>query len=160
MAVGRFRAPNWKSVPDYREKWFQDGIYADSDFAGGRCRSTQVAHGRCIFDNRGGRGCGIHSLCLEQGQDYHEIKPVLCWLFPLTVESTALCPQNVVLDKSLVCGSEGVTLYRSQRGELLWLFGQELVDELDAIEAQTLATMSRESTNDSTSQSLLPVLRL
>jgi len=147
-----------------REQWFQGDIYADSDFAGGRCRRTQVAHGHCVLHNREGRGCHIHSLCLEQGRDYHEIKPMVCWLFPLTIESKVLCPQNSVLDKSLVCGSEGVTLYRSQRGELLWLFGQELVDELDAMERRTLATMPNEATNQSPSDrptpSLLPVLRL
>ncbi len=147
-----------------RDQWFQDEVYADADFAGGRYRSTRVAHGHCVLHNLGGRGCHIHALCLEQGRDYHEIKPVICWLYPLTVESQVLCPQNAVLDKSLVCGPEGVTLYRSQRGELLWLFGQELIDELDALERHTLASMPNEPTNQSTSdwpdQNLLPVLRL
>ena len=122
-----------------REQWFQDQVFADGDFAGGRYRPTQVAHGNCILHDRRGRGCHIHALCLQQDRDYHEIKPIICWLFPLTVEATVLCPQNSVIDKSLVCGPDGVTLYRSQRGELRWLFGPELVAELDTLEQETLA---------------------
>src|SRR5215216_4814479 len=84
-----------------RGDWFEPEIYADGDFPGGRYRSTKVVNGTCIFKNKTRRGCGIHSYCLENGLDYHDIKPVLCWLFPLTVETGALCPQNVVLEKSL-----------------------------------------------------------
>jgi Fe-S-cluster containining protein len=122
-----------------RADWFEPEVYADGDFPGGRFRSTRVASGTCIFKNKNRRGCSIHSYCLENGLDYHDIKPVLCWLFPLTVETGALCPQNVVLEKSLVCVDRGITLYQSQRGEVGNLFGAELVAELDELERQTLA---------------------
>jgi hypothetical protein len=71
-----------------------------------------VVNGTCVFNNR---GCGIHSYCLDQGLDYHTLKPTLCWLFPLVIESGALCPQNNVLDRSLVCVDQGLTLYAGQR---------------------------------------------
>ena len=121
-----------------REEWFEDTTYIDMDFKGNRFRSTRVVDGTCIFNNR---GCGIHSYCLEQGLDYHDLKPTYCWLFPLTIEASALCPQNNVMDRSLVCVDQGLTLYASQRQGLLHLFGSELVAELDALGQETLAAV-------------------
>jgi hypothetical protein len=39
-----------------------------------------------------------------------------------------------VVDQSLVCGNQGVSLYRAQRAELLHMFGAELVGECDGLD--------------------------
>jgi hypothetical protein len=128
-----------------REEWFESEVYADPDLPGGRYRSSRVVNGTCVFHNPHGRGCGIHAYALASGIDYHAVKPMLCWLFPLTIEAGALVPQNSVLDRSLVCGGEGLTLYASQRPEVLHLFGPELVAELDHLEKETLAAQHTSS---------------
>ena len=38
--------------------------------------------GACVFRNAAGRGCTIHAYCLEQGLDYHLLKPMVSVLFP------------------------------------------------------------------------------
>lgn len=123
-----------------RDAWFTPEITEDGDFPGRLIRRTQVRDGACVFLNRSGRGCRIHAFCVEQGLDYHEIKPSVCWMFPVTVDGGLLHPSAELRDRSLVCLGDGPTLYRSQREELLYNFGAELVAELDALEHRTLAT--------------------
>ena len=129
--LGSALAPRMPSPPG---SWFGPELHQDPDFEGGHYRSTRVQGRGCVFLARD-RGCQIHAYALEQGLDYHDLKPWLCWLFPLTVEAGELRPQASVIDRTLVCGGEGVTLYRAQRGELLHMFGAELVRECDALEA-------------------------
>lgn len=117
-----------------KETWFHDDLRHDVDVPGGVYRRSRVVDGACVFRNTRGRGCGIHAWCIDAGLDYHDIKPIVCWLFPIGIESGALVPPNEVLDKTLVCVDQGETLYRSQRGELQNLFGDELVAELDELD--------------------------
>jgi Fe-S-cluster containining protein len=117
------------------QAWFAPEVRRDADFLDGQYRSTRVQGRGCVFLEPG-RGCKIHTYALEQGLDYHELKPWLCWLFPLTVEADELCPQASLIDSSLVCSAEGVSLYRAQRAELLYMFGQELVRECDALDTR------------------------
>jgi hypothetical protein len=125
-------------VPGPPGSWFAPELHRDPDFQGGHYRSSQVLGRGCVF-LEAGRGCKIHAYALERGLDYHELKPWLCWLFPLTVERGELRPQASVIDGSLVCSGQGVSLYRAQRNELLHLFGAELVRECDALDAPEAA---------------------
>jgi hypothetical protein len=81
----------------------------------------------------------LHRYAIEKGIDYHEVKPLMSSLFPLSFEGgdggCTLRAAGEVEDEELVCLDEGPTIYRGQRDELLHYFGQELVAELDAIEA-------------------------
>jgi Fe-S-cluster containining protein len=121
-----------------RDTWFEPELKEDPDFKGGVYRSTRVEGRGCVFLNTQGRGCGIHAYAMESGLDYHDIKPWLCWLFPLTVEKTVLSPQVPVVDRSLICSGQGISLYRAQRDELFHLFEPELIAECDALEAEVL----------------------
>jgi len=118
-----------------RTAWFAEEVKRDADFSAGLYRSSQVAGGHCVLHVAGGRGCHVHALALEKGLDYHDLKPMLCWLFPLLVEAGTLSPQPSAVDASLVCAGPGATLYAQQRDELHYLFGAELVRELDALQA-------------------------
>lgn len=129
-------APLATGKPD---QWWKDQYYDDPDFPGARAGDTAVVGRGCAFLRPDARGCSIHSYCLDKGIDYHDIKPVYCSLFPLTVDCNYLVPSVENDEKSLQCVDHGTTLYRGSRDELLYYFGQELVDELDAMEKETLA---------------------
>ncbi len=127
-----------------REKWFTGVMTDDPEFAGGRHTRTQVKQtprgNRCVFLNRETRGCGIHSYCLENGLDYHTLKPLVCWLFPITFDNGQLQPSLEIVEHSLICMDQGPTLYRASRSELETYFGSGLVAELDHLERETLPT--------------------
>jgi hypothetical protein len=135
-----------------RSEWL-DGVHVpDGDYPGGGNQRTRAVDGGCVFLDRGprssprrqwgGRGCMLHRYALEKGIDYHEVKPLMSSLFPLSFEGAepgdrdcTLRAAGEVEDDELVCSDEGPTLYRGARNELLYYFGEELVAELDAIEA-------------------------
>ena len=77
----------------------------------------------------------LHRYAIDRGIDYHEVKPLMSSLFPLSFDGTgSLHAAGEVEDEELVCLDEGPTLYRGARDELLHYFGEALVAELDAIE--------------------------
>ena len=122
-----------------RERWFTGEWTEDREFPGGRQTRTRVEDGACVFRSRKARGCMIHSFALSRGTDYHELKPMVSILFPVTFDGGLLHPSNEILDRSLQCIDDGPTLYRGVRGEIAWYFGAELVDELDRMERDALA---------------------
>jgi Fe-S-cluster containining protein len=117
-----------------RRNWFTQEVTDDEDLPGGKKRPTEVVAGACSFLNRRGRGCCIHAFCHERNLDYHDYKPLVCWLFPLTIEAGVLQPAQEVSDESLVCMHRGPTLYEGQRNELMHAFGPAFVNELDGLQ--------------------------
>src|SRR5262249_39257892 len=91
--------------------------------------------GRCIFLSSAGRGCGLHAFALAKGLDYHDFKPVLLTLFPLSFDDGVLHVMDEVDDGTLVCLGEGPPLSRGARTEIEYYFGPSFVEELDDIEA-------------------------
>lgn len=120
------------SVP--RERWFENELEEDEDYPGGQVERIRPENGRCVFLNRRDRGCNIHRYCLEHDIDYHQLKPIICSLFPLSFESGVLCPAYEVEDGELACLGSGPTLYQGGRAELLYYFGEAFVAELDGLE--------------------------
>jgi len=118
-----------------REQWFSGEIEPDSDVPGGETWRTRVVDGACVFLNRQGRGCRLHAFCLERGIEHRELKSVVDVLFPLTFEEGVLCPADEVLDDTLVCLGSGPTLYQGVKEELHYCFGEDLIAELDRLEA-------------------------
>ena len=116
------------------ERWFTGEWNNDVEFPGGRQTRTAVENGACVFRSRTARGCMLHSFALDRGLDYHEIKPMVAWLFPVTFDGGLLHPSNEIEDRSLQCIDDGPTLYKGVRGEIEWCFGGALVAELDAME--------------------------
>lgn len=143
---------NYLSVP--RSKWYRDdpddfGIEPEPEYPGGAYTRTTVAElptGRskhnseaCVFLDPVGRGCRIHRFALEKGIDVHDIKPMICLMFPVLHSEGQLVPAIEFDEGILVCEGSGDTLYRSAREDLLYYFGPEMIAELDAYEA-TLPT--------------------
>ncbi|MGE3804773.1 MAG: hypothetical protein AB7K24_08890 [Gemmataceae bacterium] len=114
--------------------WFHTRFARDDEFPGGKFTRTRVVDGACVFLDRKGRGCLIHRYCLEQGLDYHELKPLVSCLFPLTFGHGVLTIAEEVEDNSLICVNIGESVYRGVRDDLLYYFGDGLVAELDDLE--------------------------
>jgi len=123
-----------------RSQWFQDQVVLDPEYPGGGYRRTQVIDGRCVFLHRSGRGCLVHSWCLQQGIPYQQFKPLVSSLFPVTFDQGTLLPSEETVDGSLLCLGPGSTLYRGARDDLRWYFGEQLVQELDAMELELQST--------------------
>lgn len=118
-----------------RDQWFLPEWTDDREFPGGRHTRTRVVEGACVFLNRRGRGCLLHGFCGEAGLDYHDLKPMVSALYPITFDDGLLHPSDEVHENLLVCLDQGPTLYRGVRDELAHYFGPPLVEELDRIEA-------------------------
>jgi hypothetical protein len=115
------------------EHWFTAEVSEDAEFDGGAHVRTRVVEGTCVFRDRAGRGCHIHGWALENGVDYHTVKPLVSTLFPLTFEHGVLTPSAEAADGTLICSGQGPSLYEGARGELLYYFGPGLVEELDGM---------------------------
>jgi hypothetical protein len=116
-----------------RARWWTGEWNDDVEFPGGRQTRTAVEDGACVFRSKKGRGCMLHSFALDRGIDYHEMKPLVAALFPVTFDGGLLHPSNEIVDRSLQCIDDGPTLYEGVRGEIEWYFGRSMVAELDRI---------------------------
>lgn len=119
-------------------EWFKPEVYEDPDYPTGKFVRANVKNGACVFLSQKGRGCGIHAFAMATGRDYHSIKPMVCWLFPVTWDKGVMRPNSDVKD-DLVCATSGPTLYEGARDEIRVQFGEALVAELDAHRAQLQA---------------------
>lgn len=135
-----------------RSGWFREdpedfGILDEPEYPGGKYTRTQVVESEdrvpvnewhCVFLDPapGSRGCRIHRFALERGIDVHEIKPMVCLLFPLSFKEGEMTPAyEFDLEDELICEGPGDTLYASARADVLAYFGPEMVAELDALAA-------------------------
>jgi len=128
--------------------WFEASLAEDEDFPGGASTRTTVVNGRCVFLKRDARGCTLHALSLATNDDYHQLKPIVSTLFPVTFGGGALLCSEELTDSSLVCAGEGPTAYRMARGELQYYFGDAMVAELDAMERAASPDAGPDATPD------------
>jgi len=105
--------------------WFSEIEHIDPDFPSGKLvRTTKHGEG-CIFLAHDLRGCAIHRASIEGNWDFHGIKPHLCRLFPLTYAQESILFSDDYEDYSCA----GVDI-----------FGADLIEALDAVEAQLLGS--------------------
>lgn len=119
-------------------EWFDPEFTYYEEYAGNQYTRIQVQGPRCIFISNDQRGCGLHRYALHRGIDYHEIKPLVCILFPLSFEEGVLSVAAELEDHSLVCEGAGESVYQSLRNELEYYLGREFVEEVDEIEQKVL----------------------
>lgn len=124
-------------------EWFDNILREDADYPGGGYYRTRVYDGRCVFLNRKGRGCLLHSYALRQGEPVHDIKPLVCNLFPIGFEEGAFLVPPEIDERELICLGPGPTLYRSARNDVNYYYGPELVAELDLLEEASLVALRR-----------------
>jgi Fe-S-cluster containining protein len=116
-------------------RWFGSTVHEDAEYPTGKYVRANSIDGACVFLNRSSRGCGIHRYALENKVDYHHIKPMVCWLFPVCWDKGVMRPNTDVKD-DLACFGNGPTLFEASRDEIAHVFGKALVDELDALAQQ------------------------
>jgi Fe-S-cluster containining protein len=100
---------------------------------------SSVQNGRCVFLDRAGRGCKLHSFSSQRGRDGNDLKPMICALFPVTYDYGLLRPSYEIQARELICMGPGDTLYAGARADLGYYFGSELLIELDGLAAQVAA---------------------
>jgi Fe-S-cluster containining protein len=120
-------------------EWFEREYTYYEEYAGNEYTRINTQGPRCVFISKDQRGCGLHRYAISKGMDYHEIKPLVCILFPLSFEEGILLVAPELDDNSLVCAGAGASAYQSLRSEMQYYFGQELVEELDRIERKVLS---------------------
>lgn len=124
-----------------RERWFRPGVVADADFPGGAATRTAVVDGACVFRSRAARGCALHAFALSRCEDYHDVKPMVSSLFPITFGEGTLFCSGELAEGSLVCTGKGPTAYEMARAELGYYFGPEMVAELDVLARSIVAVV-------------------
>ena len=128
------------SVEAQQKPWFDESEPEhDPDVPSGTVVRTAVLGGGCLFLSHDKRGCAIHRASLEQGWDFHGIKPSICRLFPLSYGEGAIVISDDYPDYSCAYEPTAPTLYRVARDAIRALFGDELVVAMDAAEARVLA---------------------
>ena len=110
-------------------QWFVDNAEANADYPSGVIRRTRVYDGNCVFHNRASRGCILHGMALEKGIDPHQIKPMVCFFFPLTWDGDYLHVAEF-LDE-LYCRQCGVLIIDSLLDEIRYYLGEEVAGEME-----------------------------
>jgi Fe-S-cluster containining protein len=135
--------------------WFTTEIQIDPDYRSGQHVRTATftrADGvtGCVFLAHDRRGCAIHRAALEGEWDFHEVKPHICRLFPMSYEGDAICISDDYEDYDCADAPGAPTLYRVARDTLAAVFGPELVAALDRAERDagdgSLVPLGRRST--------------
>ncbi len=120
--------------------WFDESeAEEDPDVPSGTVVRTAVHTKGCLFLSHDKRGCGIHRASLEQGWDFHGIKPSICRLFPLSYGDGTILVSDDYHDYSCAYQDDAPTLYRVARDTIGALFGADLVSAMDAAEAKVNA---------------------
>ncbi len=113
------------------ERWFRQKWTKDADFPSGEFVRSRVRDGKCVFYAREQRGCMIHRYAVMKGIDPHQIKPMVCFLFPVTWEHGRLMVAKFLSE--LPCAAQGVTVFESQKQEIACYFGEAIVRELEEL---------------------------
>lgn len=128
-------------TPGAREApWFTTEVTEDPDYPSGRHVRTATYQGGCVFLSHDRRGCAIHRAALEGGWDFHQVKPHICRLFPLSYEDDAFVLSDDFVDYDCADHPGAPSVYRVARDTIAAVFGPDLVAALDAAEAAVGAT--------------------
>jgi Fe-S-cluster containining protein len=120
--------------------WFDESEPEhDPDVPSGTVVRTAVHGSGCLFLSHDKRGCAIHRASLEQGWDFHGVKPSICRLFPLSYGEGMIVVSDDYHDYSCAYQDDAPSLYQVARDALAALFGPELVRAMDAAEARVLS---------------------
>lgn len=110
-------------------RWFEDEITVDIDYPSGKFRRTRVYNNKCVFYKDGYRGCTLHRFSIEKGMDIHQLKPMVCCLFPVTWEKERLLVSDFL--NELPCHGRGISVFEAQEGELRTYLGDFFVNGLE-----------------------------
>ena len=124
---------------------FKEDVYSP----GGKGCCTKFDNDRCMFQNPD-RGCSIHSYCINNNIDIHELKFFACCLFPVKVNKIGeihhilttgyeMCSPQL----DLPCRTTGDTsVYETARKDIEYYYGRALITEIEKIK-NVFATADR-----------------
>jgi Fe-S-cluster containining protein len=128
-----FREELEKRLGRKAEEWFS-APEVNADYPSGYVRRTVVYNGLCVFHDWSARGCLLHSFALEKNINPREIKPMVCFMFPLTWDGDYLHVAEF-LDE-LPCKQQGELILDATRDEVKYYLGDALASEIDALKKQ------------------------
>ena len=137
--MGKIQQQKGEILPFVRPpegEWFEAEYTYYEEYAGNQYTRINTQGPRCVFISKDQRGCGLHRYAISKQMDYHEIKPLICILFPLSFSEGILSLAAEMDDNSLVCAGLGYSAYQSMRNELEHYFRREFIEELDGIEKE------------------------
>ncbi len=108
--------------------WFEEQTKQNPDYPSGRYTRSKVYHQRCVFYDHTLRGCYLHRFAIEKGMDPHFLKPMVCFLFPLTWHRDCLSVSRFL--NELPCKNQGLSIFSAQKNELAYYLGDDFVSEL------------------------------
>jgi Fe-S-cluster containining protein len=117
--------------------WFQNEVEANSDYPSGYVKNTMVYNGRCVFHAPTARGCLLHIMALEKGLDPHQLKPMVCFLFPLTWDGSYLHVADFL--EELPCQHKGELILDSIIDEIRYYLGEDTASEILQLKAHAEA---------------------
>ena len=112
-------------------EWFIDDVEPRDGYLSDIIKRTRVVNGSCVFHDNEARGCRLHRLALEKGFDPHTIKPLVCFLFPVTWDNTTLYISEFL--EELPCRHIGTPVLDSQLEELTYYLGEAFIDEVNRL---------------------------
>lgn len=121
--------------------WFGTEELVDADFPSGKYVRTRTHNDGCIFLSHDKRGCSVHRASIEGNWDFHGIKPHVCRLFPMSYDDESIVMSDDYADYSCAFEAGTPTVYQVGRPDLLAIFGEALVQELDKAEQSVLAAL-------------------
>lgn len=124
------------------QPWFTTDEVVDADYPSGRVVRTTVWNDGCLFLAHDRRGCAIHRASIDNQWDLHGVKPNICRLFPLTYFGDTIAIADEYPEYSCAHGG-GVSVYRFARNDLAAIFGDALVEAMDAAERKVFARYLR-----------------
>lgn len=110
-------------------KWFNEKPEDFASFPSGQIDRTKVYDGKCVFHDNKARGCYLQKYALEKNVDPHFIKPMICFMFPLTWDQGEFYVSEF-LDE-LPCKNKGSILFNCQKEEIRYYFGKKFLSELE-----------------------------
>jgi Fe-S-cluster containining protein len=114
-------------------RWFEADPIHDVDYPSGRAIGTEVYDERCVFLNREGM-CVLQKAAAAAVMDRYALKPLFCWLYPITIDNGELTLHDPGYAERPECCSyrdEGpLTVFEVCAEELTLALGSEGVEEL------------------------------
>jgi Fe-S-cluster containining protein len=112
--------------------WFEEPE-KDESFESGIAVGTELYNDKCVFLD--GKGlCTLQKLAMIENVDKWNYKPLYCILFPLTIDEQTLTIDDGHIERLKTCNNNrinGTSIYDSCKDELLHLFGEDGLQEIE-----------------------------